>query len=149
MNNVVKEWNIEWVFFLGFKSHFWFLLDVKIECSFILYIIILTFAIVKSEVSWYLASIICLTNSQVALVVKNPTCQYRRRKRWTFEPWVRKIPWRRAWKHTPVFLPGESHGQRSPNQHATVHRVAKSQTQLKSLNTHTHTHDIFNFEFTL
>ena len=29
-------------------------------------------------------------------------------------PWVRKIPWRRAWQHTPVFLPGESHGQRSP-----------------------------------
>ena len=30
-----------------------------------------------------------------------------------FDPWVRKIPWRRAWKPTPVFLPGESHGQRS------------------------------------
>ena len=30
-----------------------------------------------------------------------------------FEPWVEKIPWRRAWQHTPVFLPGESHGQRS------------------------------------
>ena len=25
-----------------------------------------------------------------------------------------KIPWRRAWHPTPVFLPGESHGQRSP-----------------------------------
>ena len=31
----------------------------------------------------------------------------------TFDPWVRKIPWRRAWKNTPVILPGESHGQRS------------------------------------
>ena len=28
-------------------------------------------------------------------------------------PWVRKIPWRRAWQSAPVFLPGESHGQRS------------------------------------
>ena len=28
-------------------------------------------------------------------------------------PWVGKIPWRRAWKPTPIFLPGESHGQRS------------------------------------
>ena len=28
-------------------------------------------------------------------------------------PWVRKIPWRREWLLTPVFLPGESHGQRS------------------------------------
>ena len=28
-------------------------------------------------------------------------------------PWGRKIIWRRAWQPTPVFLPGESHGQRS------------------------------------
>ena len=27
-------------------------------------------------------------------------------------PWVRKIPWRRKWQPTPVFLPGKSHGQR-------------------------------------
>ena len=31
-----------------------------------------------------------------------------------FSPWVRKIPWRREWLSTAVFLPGESHGQRSP-----------------------------------
>ena len=31
-----------------------------------------------------------------------------------FDPWVRKIPWRRTWHPTPVFLPGESHGQREP-----------------------------------
>ena len=30
-----------------------------------------------------------------------------------FDPWVRKISWRRAWQPTPIFLPGESHGQRS------------------------------------
>ena len=30
-----------------------------------------------------------------------------------FDPWVRKIPWRREWQATPVFLPGEFHGQRS------------------------------------
>jgi len=35
-------------------------------------------------------------------------------RRHRFIPCVRKIPWRpRAWKPTPVFLPGESHGQRS------------------------------------
>ena len=43
---------------------------------------------------------------------KEPTCQCRRRKRYGFDPWVRKIPWRRTWQPTPVFLPGESHGQR-------------------------------------
>ena len=30
-----------------------------------------------------------------------------------FDPWVGKIPWRRRWQPTPIFLPGESHGQRS------------------------------------
>ena len=30
-----------------------------------------------------------------------------------FDPWVRKIPCRREWQPTPVFLPGESYGQRS------------------------------------
>ena len=30
-----------------------------------------------------------------------------------FHPWVGKLPWRMKWKPTPVFLPGESHGQRS------------------------------------
>ena len=30
-----------------------------------------------------------------------------------FDPWVGKIPWRRKWQPTPVFLPGKSHGQRS------------------------------------
>ena len=38
-------------------------------------------------------------------------------------PWTRKIPWRRKWQTTPVFLPGESYGQRSP-----VHAVAESAT---------------------
>ena len=40
-------------------------------------------------------------------------CQRRRRKRRRFDPWVWKIPWRRAWQSPLVFLPGESHRQRS------------------------------------
>ena len=44
-------------------------------------------------------------------VVKEPrACQCRRHR---FYPWVRKIPWRRKWKPTLVFLPGKSQGQRS------------------------------------
>ena len=31
----------------------------------------------------------------------------------TFDPWVGKIPWRREWLPTPVFLPGKFHGHRS------------------------------------
>ena len=30
-----------------------------------------------------------------------------------FDPWVGEIPWRRAWQPVPVFLAGESHGQRN------------------------------------
>ena len=50
--------------------------------------------------------------SQVALVVKNLSANASRHKRCHFNPWVRKIPWRRAWQPTAVFMPGESHGQR-------------------------------------
>ena len=39
---------------------------------------------------------------------KEPTCQCKRCKRYGFNPWVRKIPWRRKWHPTPVFLPGKS-----------------------------------------
>ena len=44
-------------------------------------------------------------------ISKDPACQCRRHKRRGFNPWVGKIPWRRAWQPTPVFLPGGSHGQ--------------------------------------
>ena len=42
-----------------------------------------------------------------------PICQCRRHKRGEFDPWVRKIPWGRAWLPILVFLPSESHWQRS------------------------------------
>ena len=42
--------------------------------------------------------------------VQNPPADARDR----FDPWVGQIPWRRKWQSTPVFLPGESHGQREP-----------------------------------
>jgi len=35
------------------------------------------------------------------------------RKRFGFDPWIGKMPWRRKWQPTPVFWPGESHGQGS------------------------------------
>ena len=50
--------------------------------------------------------------SRVALVVENPPASARV-MRCGFDPWVGKIPWRRAWQPTAVYLPGESHRQRS------------------------------------
>ena len=63
---------------------------------------------------WYLLRVffcISVWAFQVVLVVKNLPA--RRRKRHGFDPWAEKIPWRRAWQPTQVFLPGESHKQRS------------------------------------
>ena len=47
------------------------------------------------------------------LVVKNPLASVGRHKRCEFYPCVEQTPWRRKWQPTPVFLLGESHGQRS------------------------------------
>ena len=60
---------------------------------------------------------------------KEPACQCRRHKRCRLDPWVRKIPWRRAWQPPPVFLPGESHGWGA--RRATVCGVTKSPTRLR------------------
>ena len=44
---------------------------------------------------------------------EEPFSSCTRHERCGLHPWVGKTPWRRAWQPTPVFLPGESHGQRS------------------------------------
>ena len=77
---------------------------------------------------------------------KESTCQWRRLKRHKFDPRVgkipwREIPWRRKWHPTPVFLPGESHGQRSlagysPWGHTVGHSWATEHT-------HTDGHNLF------
>ena len=47
-------------------------------------------------------------------------------KGWEFNLWVGKIPWSRKWQPTPVFLPGKSHGQRSPVGYSPwAHRVVQ------------------------
>ena len=46
-------------------------------------------------------------------MVKNPPAMQETSRRHGFDPWVRKIPWRRTWQPTPVFLPGEFQRQRS------------------------------------
>ena len=55
-------------------------------------------------------------------------------RRLGFNPWVRKIAWRRKWQPTPVFSPGEFHGG---TWWATVHGFTKSWTQVS-----THTHEV-------
>ena len=54
---------------------------------------------------------------------KESACQYRRGR---FDPWSEKIPWRRKWQPTPVFLPGDPLDRGAWM--AAVHVVVKSQT---------------------
>ena len=74
--------------------------------------------------------------SQVAFQVsKEPTFQWRRHKRHSFNPWVGKIPWRRVWQPTPVFSPGESHGQKSLEGYSPWgHKESERHTQTKHMN---------------
>ena len=72
-------------------------------------------------------------------IVKRICLRWRRLR---FDPWVRKMPWRREWLPTPVFLPGEFHGQRSLIGYI-IHGVARSRTQLS--NEHTYTPSANNF----
>ena len=44
----------------------------------------------------------------MVLVVENQPASTGRCKRCKFDPWVGKIPWKKAWKLIPVFLPEES-----------------------------------------
>ena len=64
-----------------------------------------SFEIIQQTFIWYL----CARASLVAQTVKNSPAVHEMR----VDPWVRKIPWKREWLPTPVFLPGEFHGQRS------------------------------------
>ena len=63
---------------------------------------------------------------------KELTCQCRRCKKCGFDAWVVKIPCRWKWQPTPVFLPGESHGQKSlAGYSASAHRES-------NMTAHTH-----------
>ena len=80
--------------------------------------------------------------SQVALIIKSLLANAGRYKRHSSIPGLGRSPWRRVWQPTPIFLPGESHEQRSltgcsPWGHtvendwsAAIHGVTKSRTWL-------------------
>ena len=55
----------------------------------------------------------CCISSFCFSVGKEPACQCRRHRRHKFDPWVGKMPWKRKWQPSLVFLPRESHRQKS------------------------------------
>ena len=83
-------------------------------------------------------------------MVNNPPASAGRPKRLEFDPLVGKISWRRAWQSTLVFLPGESHEQRSlagynlwGYKESDMTEVAKQACVYVHAYTHTHTHILF------
>ena len=65
--------------------------------------------LVRLQIFAFLRIPLTLVWAHPSLVVKK--CLPSRRLR--FNPWIRKVPWRRKWQPSPVFLPGRSHGQKS------------------------------------
>ena len=59
---------------------------------------------------WEFLTLSCFMGFPGGSDSKESACQGRKP---AFDPWIRKIPWRREWLPTPVFLPGECYGQRS------------------------------------
>ena len=84
---------------------------------------------------WENKQIYSLRAFLMAQWVKNPPARKGHRRR-SFSSWVGKIPWRRKWQPTPVFLPGQPHGQRSLVGYSPWgHKELDTTEQL----THTHT----------
>ena len=75
-------------------------------------------------------------------MVKNPIANVGL-KRLGFNPWLRKIPWSGAQQPTPIFLPGEFHGQRSLAGYSPwSYKELDTTEQLIYTPTHTHTHTL-------
>ena len=63
---------------------------------------------------------------------KESACPYGTHGRLGFDPWVRKILWRRKWQATPVFLPGKSRRQRSLAGYSTQGSKKSDMTERRS-----------------
>ena len=72
----------------------------------------------------------CMEQRWASLLAQSSACQYRRPG---FDPRVGKMPWRRKWQPAPVFLPGESHGQRSLLGYSPQHRKESNRTEWMSI----------------
>ena len=104
-------------------SHFW-----NLELTALLYCLRLNQSLIANDLIYCVYIMMGFPSGASG---KEPGCHCRRFKWHGFDPWVRKIPWRREWRPTPVLLlenPTDREADR-----AKVHRVAKSQTWLKWL----------------
>ena len=71
---------------------------------------------------------------------KESACQCQRHKWCSFNLWVGKMPWRKEWQPTPVFLLGKSHGQRSLGGYSPWGLKESDMTEHRHTHTHTHSY---------
>ena len=129
-----KEWYLEtriWDLLVFINTRWWLLLEVFLESRAGKYIHLHTSV---SVCTFYAMLLPCHCHHNVIMLDiwhavtfisfclycicglpggKESTCQCRSCRSHGFHPWVSKIPWRRKWQPTPVFLPGKFHGERS------------------------------------
>ena len=133
--------------FISYTTHgLYFIHDPKLEIInkyfFLYYSIVESFQCCICNSTELIAQMILVRNlritcqyplwpSQVTLVVKNLPANAGDLKRCRFNPWVRKIPWKRAWQPTPYSCPENPHEQMP----GYSHRVVKSWMQMKQLST--------------
>ena len=92
----------------------------------------------------FLPSLSCLWGFPGGTSGKESTYQYR----WySFNPWVQQMPWRRKWQPTPVFLPGESHGQGSLVGYSPWGCSGAQLSNWTHTHTHTHTQGLSGIEW--
>ena len=126
LKSTVFSW-ISWLFYLFLA---WNLLSsLELVDYFMLFIFL-----VDCE---YVYICVHIWSSQVAQW-KRISLEWRRRG---FDLWVRKIPWRRAWQPPPVFLPGESHGEKPGGLKSIgLQRVGLDWSDWACTDTYVHTH---------
>ena len=101
-------------FFSCFSPHLCFKVNKRYQLfTMYLFLPVNLTMIAKKELMGHDLATNTLRDFQVASGKKKPACQCRRCKRCRFNPWAGKIPWSKKCQHTPVFLPGKFHGQRS------------------------------------
>ena len=91
---------------------------------------------------YFIYSSMYLMGFPIAQLVQNPPAI----RRPGFHPWVGKFPWRRAWQPTPVFLPGESHEQRSREGYSLRGHKESDRTEQLSTEQHLPTRNQIEYE---
>ena len=123
--NVYRIVEMSFFLFLRFVIYVYLFINLVTEfspCNFFwsLCVCVCVYSVLLFSMNTQIIDFSLSSGSPAGASGKESACLCRKPKRCGFSPWIGKIPWRRAWQLTLIFLPGESHG---------VHGVAKNQPE--------------------